>query len=66
MAHPHQTLKEIGIQIPPSVKIHVRNEEPGTWELVLRKIREPSISDADLEKASGGNCNWSQGDSHCF
>jgi hypothetical protein len=68
MSDPHKALKEMGIRIPSEVNIHVRNEEPGTWELVIRKPSHnmASMSDDELRQASGGSCGWSQGDSHCF
>jgi hypothetical protein len=59
MNDPHKTLQEIGINIPSSVKIHVRDEQSGTWELVLRQpVQNTSgLSDRDLKNVAAG-CNW--------
>jgi hypothetical protein len=56
MTHPHQALKEMGIEIPSSVKIHVRNEEPGSWELVIKQpVKDTSgMSEEELRKLAAG------------
>lgn len=56
MKNPHKALEELGLHFPASLKIHVRNEEPWTWELVLREPRPnlAKMSEEELRKASGG------------
>jgi hypothetical protein len=67
MSHPHKALEEMGMHIPSSVKIHVRNEEAGSWELVIRQP-EPnvaSMSQDELREASGGTQGFSEDVSAC-
>ena len=62
-ANPESVLKEMGIDLPKGVKIHLIEDNSTTFTFVLPlpPVSFGHLSDAELEKiaGAGGDCIWS-------
>lgn len=56
LKHPKEAFKEVGIDLPPNVKIHVIEDKPDNITFVLPPAAASvgEMSDQELEKVAGG------------
>ena len=70
LGNPRETIQhELGFPIPPTLNIHVLQEEPTSVYLVLPPKRDQQgdeLSEAELTGVAGGADIWSNSDPDCW